>query len=157
MTSSLACKRLLFGSYIWIEHNLPCCPLLQCTLCKTLFSFIYLGATVCSQSDLRPAVLFHGHYHRPQPHFWCNHWHLCWPEKWKTKERRSFENDLLHLWWVSSACLWKKLTKVQTFIGGLQNIYFLQISLLFSHWNITRFSKLNSVCLYCLSRWAINK
>lgn len=78
-----------------------------------LFSLFHLGATVCSQSDLWPALLLHGHHHRPQPHLWCHHRHLCRLEKWKTEERRSFEDYLLHLWWVCSGfCSGSEWTKL---------------------------------------------
>lgn len=39
------------------------------------------GASVRSQSDLRPAVLLHGHHHRPQPHLWRHYRHLRGPEE----------------------------------------------------------------------------
>lgn len=72
----------------------------------TWFRVPFPGATVCSQSDIWLAVLLHGHHHCPQPHLWCYHWHLRWPEEWKTEERRSPEDHLLHLRWDSSADPW---------------------------------------------------
>ena len=50
------------------------------------------GAPFCSQSDLRSALLLHGHHYCPQPDLWCHHWYLCWPEEWEAEERGNSED-----------------------------------------------------------------
>lgn len=55
------------------------------------------GASVCSQSCLRPSVLLRRHHHRSQPNLWCHHRHVCRLEKWKAKEGGDPENHLFYL------------------------------------------------------------
>lgn len=61
-----------------------------------------LGAPVCCPSGLRPSLLLRGHHHRAQPHIWCHHRHLRWPEERKATEGGDPQDHLFHLRWVSS-------------------------------------------------------
>lgn len=55
------------------------------------------GTHVCCSRGVRPAVLFHRHHHCSKPHLRCDHWHVCWPEEWKTAQGGDPEDYLFHL------------------------------------------------------------
>lgn len=91
------CKPRFVSKWVIVKHG----PYSQCDS-TDLFSQVFsclasTGAPFCSQGDLRPALLLHGHHYRPQPHLWCHHWYICWPEEWEAEKRGNTEDNMFYL------------------------------------------------------------
>lgn len=101
LSNSLIRWRFKFCATIfppWQLHS-QCDTSWYCLFFQVFFFLASTGAPFRSQGDLWPALLLHGHHYCPQPHLWCNHRYICWPEEWEAEERGNPEDNMFYLWW----------------------------------------------------------